>query len=113
MKIAIYFWNRLLPTEYRVIRADFELKSKACSVRNTQLSSKYLKTAKDWGKMQFFFENQNIDQELSNACFHAPFGRIVLKKLAFEWKYYFFEFVLYFKSRVDSNMCILWDFTIF
>ena len=51
MKIAIYFWNRLLPTEYRVIRADFELKSKACSVRNTQLSSKYLKTAKDWGKM--------------------------------------------------------------
>ena len=114
MKIAIYFWNRLLPTEYRVIRADFELKSKACSVRNTQLSSKYLKTAKGLRKnVKFFFENQNIDQELSNACFHAPFGRIVLKKLAFEWKYYFFEFVLYFKSSVDSNMCILWDFTIF
>ena len=55
MKIAIYFWNRLLPTEYRVIRADFELKSKACSVRNTQLSSKYLKTAKDWGKVKILF----------------------------------------------------------
>ena len=108
MKIAIYFWNRLLPTEYRVIRADFELKSKACSVRNTQLSSKYLKTAKDWGKIKIlFFENKNTSRELFNGCFHVIFGPGITKILRVE-VFRFLTFLICSNHDKYAIFQILW-----
>ena len=106
MKIAIYFWNRLLLAEYEAIRADLELKGKEYGVRKDQLSSKHLKIAKDWGKIKKLFLKIKIlvksfstdvftwfsDQESQRYCelkssgfWHFQFAQIMTNPLYFRF----------------------------